>query len=453
MNLTSIVRILPVLTFLMTQAQPSVASYKAKAAAQSASIQANFYDASAGLYRPNSPRDPRSNPYDFMWGNGVQFSALVGAAHYDPATYKPILYAVASGLKKYWNEGAPVPCFDAYFASPGSGEEYYDDNEWLVITLAEAYGLTKDKMFLDWAKRTQHFALSGWDDELGGGIYWRVDHQSKNSCSNGPGATAAMCLYGYTKDKSDLDWALKIRKWMRETLLDTDGLYWDNINLQRRIERTKWTYNTALMIRADVLLNKYTRDKRYLADARASADAGIKAWCDPATGRMADSARFNHLFAESLIRLYDATKDVKYLNAARANASFGDRHVRDPKGGYWNEWREQEHSGGERKELIENAGAARQLWLLAPYQDPEELLAAGVKAAGAGNDKRAEELLRNAVASDPESAEPRYRLWNVLKRLNKTADAASIEDWMKSASAGSDSVRTQLTALGWTGKP
>lgn len=442
----------PLLIALMLSPTPSAASYRGKAAAQSAFIQAQFYDAAAGLYRPNAPRNPRSNAYDFMWGNGVQFSSLVAAARYEPSTYKPILYSFAEGLKKYWNEGAPVPCFDAYFASPSSGEEYYDDNEWLVITFAEAYGLTRDKMFLDWARRTQAFAVSGWDDVLGGGIYWRVDHQSKNTCSNGPGATSAMCLYKYTKDKSDLEWAQKIRKWTRDTLMDTDGLFWDNINLQGRIERTKWTYNTALMIRADVLLYQHLKDKKYLEDARKSADAGIKAWVDPATGRMADTARFNHLFSESLISLYAATKDAKYLNAARANASFGDRHVRDPKGGYWDAWRVQEHSPDERKELIENAAAARQLWLLAPYEDAGELLAAGIKTAADGNDKRAVELLRDAVASDPEAVEPHYRLWNVLTRLKKTEEATAVETWMSTAAAASESARTELTALGWTGK-
>jgi uncharacterized protein YyaL (SSP411 family) len=436
----------------MTQAQPSAASYRAKAAAQSAFIQAHFYDADAGLYRPYEPRDPDSNLHDFMWGNGVQFSSLVAAAHYDPATYKPVLYAFASGLKKYWNEDLPIPCFEAYYTSRNRGEEYYDDNEWLVITFTEAYALTKDKMFLDWARRTQHFALSGWDDELGGGIYWRVDHQSKNTCSNAPGSTAALCLYRFGKDKSDLEWALKIRKWMRATLLDTDGLYWDNINLRGRVERMKWTYNTALMIRTDVLLYEFLKDKTYLEEARRSADAGIKAWVDPATGGMADNARFNHLFAESLLRLYDFTKDVKYLNAVRANASFGDRHVRDPKGGYWDTWKKQDHSPDERKELIENAGATRQLWLLAPYQDPAELLDAGLKAAGKGQNKQAEALLRDAVASDPEGAAPHYRLWKLLTRLKKTEDAAALEAWMTDAASRSESLKAELTKLGWTGK-
>ena len=42
------------------------------------------------------------------------------------------------------------------------------------------------------------FVLSGWDERLGGGIYWRPDHKTKNTCSNGPGATAGLVLCGDT---------------------------------------------------------------------------------------------------------------------------------------------------------------------------------------------------------------------------------------------------------------
>jgi hypothetical protein len=418
---------------------------------QSAFVQSHYYDPSAGLYRPWSPMKSDANPYDFMWGNGVQFSSLVGAIRYDPDTYLPILTAFSGGLRKYWDESAAIPGFDAYWASPGHSDKYYDDNAWLVIGFAEAYGVTRDETYLDWSKRTQAQVLSGWDAVLGGGIYWHESHKSKNTCSNAPAATGALCLYRWTKDESYLDWAVKIRNWVRAHLQDTDGLYWDNVDLDGAINRTKWTYNTALMIRTEVLLYEFTGDKQYLAEARKSADAGIKLWVDPATGAIANTARFNHLFAESLLRLDDVTGDSRYLNVVRAHAAFGARYVRDPKGGYGNSWERGVNGPEAPRELIENAAAARLLWLLAPYPDSDELMAAALLATRQGDEAAAESLLRDAVAGDAEAVEARYRLWEVLVRRGKALEADGLAARLGAAADGSPAVRDRLLALGWKG--
>lgn len=437
----------------MTELPPAAASFRDKAEQQSAFIQSHYYDATTGLYRPWYPVKTDANPYDFMWGNGVQLSSLVRAVRHDSTEYRPILNQFGKGLRKYWDDSAAIPGFDAYLTSPGHSDKYYDDNAWLVIGFAEAYEVTGDKSYLEWAKETQTQVLSGWDDALGGGIYWHESHESKNTCSNAPAATGALCLYRWTDDESYLEWAKKIRTWVRANLMDTDGLFWDNVNLQRRIDKTKWTYNTALMIRTDVLLYEFTKDRQYLADARVSADAGIKAWADPETGAIANTARFNHLFSEALLRLYDASNESRYLNVVRAHAAFGDRYVRDPNGGYGNAWARDTHSQDAPKELIENASAARLLWLLAKYPDSEELTAAAVSAAENGDDARAESLLRDAVASDAEAVESRYNLWKVLTRRGKATAADALSAWMNAAARNSSAVRDQLASLGWKATP
>jgi len=243
-----------------------------------------------------------------------------------------------------------------------------------VLGFAEAYEVTKDKMFLTDAQNTQRFVLSGWDDVLGGGIYWKLDHQSKNTCSNGPAATAALRLYQVDHEKDQLDWAIKIRDWTNAHLQDTDGLYWDNINLKGDIGKHKFTYNSALMIRADVLLATLNHDPKALAEARRIADAGLAEWTDPQTGSLhktEDGALFTHLFCEALLRLYDVTHEEKYLNAVRREAAFAYKYLRDPQGGYYNKWTTTGHQPGEQKSLIESASIARLFWLLTPYKDEE----------------------------------------------------------------------------------
>lgn len=362
------------LSLALLIALPASADYKQMAQEQTDYIQAHFFDAKTGRYKPKYPVDPKELPFEFMWGNGVQLTVLVAAAKADPTKYKPWLYAFQKGLEGYWDPASPVPGYNAYCSGPNGTDKYYDDNQWIVLADTEAFETTKDRSFLKDAYRTQNFVLSGWDEKLGGGIYWDVKHKSKNTCSNAPAAASALRLYQLTKDKEHLKWATKIRDWTKSRLRDEDGLYWDNINLDGKVEKTKWSYNTALMIRTDVLFYQLTGDKASLASARKSADAGIAAWTDPATGSLhkTDSSPiFTHLFCEALLRLYDVTKEKKYLEAAQKEADFSYRVARDPQGGYWNDWNAKEHQPDEKKKLIVNASAARLFWLLASYPEPK----------------------------------------------------------------------------------
>ena len=306
---------------------PARADYQQKAEQATDYIQSHFYDAAAERYRAAVPADPKALPYDFMWANGVQLSVLVAAAQRDPKKYRTALYDFSDGLQKYyWDPQAPVPGFNAWCSGPGGTDKYYDDNAWVAISYTEAYGSTHDPIFLQRARATQHFVLSGWDDAVGGGIYWKLDHQGKATCVNAPAAVAALRLNYLTGDKDQLAWATKIRAWLNGTLQDKDGLYWDNINLKGRVEKTKWSYNTALMIQADLWLYALQHRRADLVEAKRLADAGLTAWTNPATGSLQkteSSTRFTVYFCEALLRLYDATPQSQVSGC------------RPPPGGLW----------------------------------------------------------------------------------------------------------------------
>lgn len=455
MKMNFMVRAMTCVAAALVLATAASANYRQKAETQTAYVQDHFWDAQAKRYRDSYPQKPGGLDFTTMWSNGVQWTALVSATKYDPIKYKPILYAFREGLETYWDpqpKGTP-PGFNSYCSGPGGTDKYYDDNEWLVLGFVEAYDVTHDPKFLQSARDTQNFVLSGWDDVLGGGIYWKIDHKEKNTCSNGPAAASALRLYQSGGDRDQMDWALKIRAWTNAHLQDTDGLYWDNIKLDGKIEKTKWTYNTALMIRTDTLLYQTKHDKAYLKNAERMADASIAEWQDPKTGAFANDALFTHLLCEALLRLYDVDHQVRYLNAVRRHAAYGDRHVRDAQnGGYWSNWHTTERKPDERKSLIENAADARLLWLLTPYQDVDELYDSGVKAAGQGKNAQAETLLRQATASDAEAVEAHYRLWRVLTREKKTADAAK-EAAILTEMAKTPAFQTRLEAVGWKVAP
>ncbi len=431
-------------------AGPKPAGYRQKAEEETDFIQAHYWDASAKRYRPTYPTVAGQLQYDVMWGNGVQFSALAGAEREDPAKYRQPLSLFADGLVAYWDPTAPVPCYQAYCSGPGGDDKYYDDNEWMVLGFTEAYQNTGDPKYLKMAQDTQKFVLSGWDDVLGGGVYWKIDHKSKNTCSNAPAAASALRLDQVTGDREQGAWGIKITDWTTSHLEDTDGLFWDNVKLSGEIQKWKFSYNTALMIRAHVLLYQLRHTPADLTEARREADAGLAAWTDPATGSLQkteNSPRFTHLFCEALLRLYDVSHEAKYLNAVRQQAAFAYRYVRDPKGGYRDHWTVVVKDPDAPKSLIENASTARLFWLLAPYPDPAELTLAGRTAAGQGKESQAEGLLRQAADSDRDAAESRYYLWKVLVREKKPEAAA--EAGRLAVLAQTPAYAARLQAAGW----
>jgi len=444
-----------VLTVILSMlTPPASADYRQKAQEQMDYIQSHFYDAPAKRYHGKYPDEAQGLPYAFMWANGVQWRALLDAARYEPVKYSPILENYGEGMRQYyWDpqpKGSP-PGFNAYCSGPGGTDKYYDDNAWLVLGFFEAYNQTHNPKYLQWAKETQTFVLSGWDETLGGGIYWKLNHESKNTCVNAPAAVSALDLAGTGTARDQWAWGQRLHTWVNATLQDKDGLYWDNIKLDGSIEKSKWTYNTALMIEADILLSKRQHDPKLLAHAERSADAGLAAWQDADTGRFQNDANFTHLLCEALIRLYEVDHNLRYLNAVRRHAAYGYRYVRDAEhGGYWSSWNKRSHKPEEAKDLLENASDARLFWLLAPYPDVNVLYAKGIEAARRSQNAQAEQWFRQAADSDTENVEARYRLWKVLGREKKT-EAAATQAEALTKMAAKDDLRNRLEALGWRG--
>ncbi len=430
---------------------PAQADYRQKAEEQTDFIQAHFYDAGAKKYHDTYPLDPKALPWAFMWANGVQWRVLAAAAQGDPAKYRSLLDAFGQGIQDYWDPQGKPPGFNAYCSGPGGTDKYYDDNAWMALGFLEAYDATRDTQYLQRARATQAFVLSGWDEKLGGGVYWSLKHEGKNTCVSAPAAVAALRLArrGGADQAEQQAWAGRLIGWTNSHFQDTDGLYWDSENLDGKIEKTKWTYNTGLMIQADVLLFQTRGDRPALREAERVADAAISTWQDRATGAFTNGANFNHLLCEGLIRLYEADHRIGYLNAVRRHAAFSYRSLRDAaNGGYWSDWNHGVHKPDERKFLLENASDARLFWLLTPYPDVDALTLQGVRAAGRGKDAAAEPLLRQAADSDTQAVEARYRLWRVLGREKKTAQARALGQEMDTL-AGDAGLRVRLEAAGW----
>ncbi len=315
-----------------------------------ASIQKTFYNEKTGLYaQTTTKREP-----EFMWGNGVMFSALVGAARHEPATYRPVVERFFGAMDRYWDAKVKVPGYEPAPTSGNGHDKYYDDNQWMVITFVEAYDLTKEAKYLERSKETVAFSLSGWDDKLDGGIWWHEGHKGdgKNTCSNAPAAVACLRVARHHDAPGNIEWARKIVKWMTANLQDKDGLFLDNKRVtDGRIDRRKFTYNSALMIRANLGLYRATKEQAYLVEAKRIG-AACEAFINKETGAYRDGKKFSHLLVEADLELYRTTNDEALLARARRNGRVA-----------WERWEK-----SPPKELIEQAAIARMLWLLADQE-------------------------------------------------------------------------------------
>lgn len=272
----------------------------------------------------------------FNWTLGVHLSALAAAARRDPK-WKKDLAALVTASKSYWNPSPPVAGFDV-LPLPKPADRYYDDNAWMALALCEASQVLNDPAILELARRAADFSLSGWDERLGGGIYWRESEKtSKNTCSNAPVAAACLALFRKTGDAHLVDRAKAIYNWTKARLEDpADHLYWDNIQLDGKLDRTKWTYNTGMMIVAAAELASITGDTLYLRDADAMAAASEKRWI--AQGRLADEGKFAFLLLEGWRKHPSAERNRLAREALRwlaqsgrgADGWFGNRFDRPP---------------------------------------------------------------------------------------------------------------------------
>lgn len=136
-------------------------------------------------------------------------------------------------------------------------ENVYDDQQWLVRELIQAYQLTNDKDYIQEAEYLTEYVLDGWDstpDENGkphGGIPWGPGYVTKHACSNGPMVSPLVWLHEIYKDSDEeiehrfinpkgkrtveklkkadyyLQFAEAIYDWQKKLLLREDGVYYD----------------------------------------------------------------------------------------------------------------------------------------------------------------------------------------------------------------------------------
>ena len=152
------------------------------------------------------------------------------------------------------------------------------------------------------------------------------------------------------RDRDKLvDRARKIVAWTAGALQDSDGLFDDRkVVATGEVKRGKLTYNSALMLRANLGLHRATGEKAFLEQARRIGKAGD--WfLDAKTGVYRDAVRYAHFMVEADLELYRATREDYLLERARWNVDA-----------FYERWKAKTP-----EDMMSSASIARLLWLLA----------------------------------------------------------------------------------------
>ena len=263
---------------------------------------------------------------------------LAAATQYNSA-HAPLLKSFVGTLGPYWRMHHGIGGYGDVTA-PGPLHRYYDDNEWMTWGFLRAFGATHDPQYLRQAQATFRFVLSGESPRLGGGIFWlEQNRNSKNTCSNAPAIVDALKLYRVTRQKRYLQAAQRLYAWVNNRLLDPrDHLYFDHIDLTGKIDRTKWSYNTAAMIIANCQFYRLTPKAAFLHRAEQLAVAAQKRWVNSRTGAISNPGAFAWVLITAFVRLNQYDKHGKWGDLAIRAMNYVHAHCANGHGLYGPVW-------------------------------------------------------------------------------------------------------------------
>nr|WP_321375676.1 glycoside hydrolase family 76 protein [uncultured Bacteroides sp.] len=297
-----------------------------------------FQDTYKATYLASEPTSS-VNQFSYLWPYSGVFSAVNTIYEVSGNKfYKEMLdNKVLPGLENYFDSLRKPFAYSSYVNTVSPSDRFYDDNIWLGIDFTNLYLLTKNKEYLKKANLIWNFIESGTDSVLGGGIYWcEQKKESKNTCSNAPGAVFALKLYQATGEKSFLDKGTRLYEWTKRNLQDkSDELYYDNINLSGHIGKAKYPYNSGQMLQAASLLYKLSKNKDYLDDAQKLATASSNYFFSK-RGNINYLKDENDWFIAVMLRgfyeLYTIDHNPKYLKDYQESLDFLWKNGRTEKG-------------------------------------------------------------------------------------------------------------------------
>jgi rhamnogalacturonyl hydrolase YesR len=310
-----------------------------------------------GLFSENFPSNKKDSltymqggnvgekPVSFLWPFSGMFSAtnVLMKVPALKARYKKYQDSLVTGVEQYRDEIRKPMGYQAYPVKLERSDRYYDDNGLVGIDYMESYFNTKNPIYLQRAKEVFKFILSGWNNDLGGGVVWLEGHNDqKPACTNGMATLTALKIYQGSKEPYYLDQGKKFYSWMYNTLRDSTGVIVNDIKPGGKLNRTFWTYNTGSLIEAAVLLYQFTGEKRYLQQAQQMAADSYKHFSkvphDKNLTLHIDLPWFVTVLFRGYEALYHVDGNYKYIAAVEKDLNYAWLNTRDQYGYTSHSW-------------------------------------------------------------------------------------------------------------------
>jgi rhamnogalacturonyl hydrolase YesR len=287
----------------------------------------------------------KSKEVSYLW----PFSGLFASTSFlmqlpgKKAKYQPYMDSLVMAIEKYRDTTRSPAAYQAYPSFLEKVDRYYDDNGLVGIDYLQAYEADPNPAYLARAKDAFDFILSGWSDKLGGGVTWLEGHgDQKPACSNGMATLVALKLYKATGDKGYLDWGKRFYQWMYDNLRDSAGLYInDRKTADGSLNKTYWTYNSGSMLEASVLMYQFTKEQKYLAEARTIAAASYSFFGKKQPNNLVsvlDLPWFVLVLFRGYEALYKEDGNPRYLQCIIDNVDYAWQNTRDKHGLVYNNW-------------------------------------------------------------------------------------------------------------------
>lgn len=155
------------------------------------------------------------------------------------------------------------------FGTYWSSVYHNDDIAWAIIAYTRLYNLTGNSRYLAIAEENFNMMYNrAYSDDLGGGLFWSIDNDTKNACVNCPAAIGACLLAEATEDDRYYAIAEDLMNWVFTYLFGNDGSVYDSYNLKGEIN-SAWifSYNQGTFVGACDLLYRHTENTLYYQNA------------------------------------------------------------------------------------------------------------------------------------------------------------------------------------------
>ncbi|MBK0379672.1 glycoside hydrolase family 76 protein [Mucilaginibacter segetis] len=328
-----------------------------------------------GLFSENYPSG-KKDTLNYFQGDGVKekevsflwpFSGMFTATNVIMRVpglkdkYKIYQDSLVAGVRQYRDTVRKPVGYQAYPVKFEKADRYYDDNGLVGIDYMESYFNTKNPVYLQRAKEVFKFILSGWNNDVGGGVTWLEGHNDqKPACTNGMATLTALKIYEGSKDKYYLDQGKRFYHWMYSTLRDTTtGIIVNDVKLDGKQNRVFWTYNTGSLLEAAVLLYHFTGEQKYLVQAKQLAADSYKYYSsvphDKNLNLHIDLPWFVTVLFRGYEALYKIDHNYRYIAAIEHDLNYAWQNSRDLYGFTTHSWLPKPEELKKHKWLLDEA--------------------------------------------------------------------------------------------------